>query len=158
MTVTVDDRSPHVGPDPDLWFPRRPSRDVVGVPLPAPAVAPPPPRRRSGVTPPARAGGLGPPGRAHPLGWGPHMAVTFDFQGDVIQVTAAASSATSITAQGHLRLPLAVRRRCRIDAGTRLLVMTRPDPGVLTICTMATVQEMLLARLATVDPLSGTPS
>jgi bifunctional DNA-binding transcriptional regulator/antitoxin component of YhaV-PrlF toxin-antitoxin module len=80
--------------------------------------------------------------------------VRFDVYGDVILV-AAASSATSITAQGHLRLPLAVRRRCRISAGTRLLVVARPDSGTLVVCTMSAVHEMVLARLASTDQGSG---
>jgi len=65
----------------------------------------------------------------------------------VILVVPATGGTSSITAQGHLRLPLAVRRRSRIDPGSRLLVLAWPQTGGLVICTPSAVEEMLLDRM-----------
>jgi hypothetical protein len=81
------------------------------------------------------------------LSWCRETGVRFDVQGDVIVVHADASSTSLITTQGHLRLPLAVCRRSRIDAGTRLLLVAWRETGTLAICTTAGVAEMVLARL-----------
>jgi hypothetical protein len=92
------------------------------------------------------------------MGWCRHTGVRFDVQGDVILVHADVSSTSSITSQGHLRLPLAVRRRNRIDAGTRLLLVAWPETGTLAACTTAGVAEMVLARLSRAGAASGDRS
>lgn len=156
MTVSTNGRSEQLDPpDLDVWFPREPGRLNPGVPLHEHAVAPPEPALRCVVTTSDRAGRLADRSVLQLVDWNPHDKVRFVLQGDVITVTAAASSATSITTQGHLRIPLAIRRRCRIDAGTRLLIATRPDTRTLAICTMSAVQEMLLARLTAADQSNG---
>ena len=81
------------------------------------------------------------------MGWARHTSVRFDVRGDVIVVFSATSSTSSITTQGHLRLPLAVRRRSRIDAGSRLLVVAWPESGTLAMCTPVAVEEMVLAKM-----------
>ncbi|NJC83112.1 hypothetical protein [Planosporangium mesophilum] len=55
----------------------------------------------------------------------------------------------AITAQGHLRLPVAVRRVCRLHDGDRLLVAACPDPGILVAYPMAELDAMVLAYHAT---------
>jgi hypothetical protein len=105
------------------------------------------PAPRCVVTTSDRAGRLADRSLMRDMGWCRLAGVRFDVQGDVILVRADASSVSSITTQGHLRLPLAVRRRGRIDAGTRLLLVAWPETGTLAICTMAGVAGMVLARL-----------
>lgn len=81
------------------------------------------------------------------LGWDRHTSVRFDWRRDVILVVPAGGGQSSITTQGHLRLPLAIRRRSRIDAGSRLLVLAWAQTGRLVICAPSAVEEMLLDRM-----------
>ncbi|MDN5750805.1 MAG: hypothetical protein L0H64_20240 [Pseudonocardia sp.] len=76
----------------------------------------------------------------------------FDIQCSTMVVITAGGCTSSITNQGHLQLPLAVRRRCRIEAGERLLVVAWRETGRLVICTAAAVERMVLAELS----VSGT--
>jgi len=80
------------------------------------------------------------------MGWEQHTSVRFDLRGDVILVVAA-GDVPSITRQGHLRLPLAVRRRRRIDAGSSLVVVAWPRDGILALCSPSITGEMILARI-----------
>jgi hypothetical protein len=98
------------------------------------------------VTTTDRAGRLADRSSVRSLGWARHMLVRFDFRGDVIVVVPDASSTSSITTQGHLRLPLAVRRRSRIGAGSRVLVVGWPENDSLVLCTPDVIHEMILGR------------
>jgi hypothetical protein len=99
------------------------------------------------VTTSDRAGRLADRSLVRYMGWARHTSVRFDVRGDVIVVFPATSSTSSITTQGHLRLPLAVRRRSRIDAGSRILVVAWPERGTLAMCTPDAVEEMILGRM-----------
>ncbi|MPY81446.1 MAG: hypothetical protein GEV04_24300 [Actinophytocola sp.] len=55
-----------------------------------------------------------------------------------------------ITNQGHLQLPLAIRRAFGLEAGERLLVAACPDTDLLTVYPMSTVDAMVLAYHATI--------
>ena len=156
MECSTDDRAGHQRGVVDLaadgWFRRSQGPNDSGLALDELTVALPEPTLRCVVTTSDRAGRLADRSPLRPLDWYRQTALRFNIHGDVILVVAGPSSAMSITAQGHLRLPLGVRRRCRIEAGTRLLVVAQPEAGTLVICTMAAVQEMVLARLTLRDP------
>lgn len=79
------------------------------------------------------------------LGWtaGQPVAVSLAVSALVIVVRAGGSQA--ITGQGHLRLPVAIRRVCRLETGDRVLVVACPQQGLLAVYPMATVEEMFLA-------------
>lgn len=158
MTLSIDGRVGQPRGEVDLaadgWFRRHQGPPNSGLPLDELVTVLPEPALRCIVTSSDRAGRLADRSLLRHLGWCRRTAVRFDLYGDVILV-AAASSTTSITTQGHLRLPLGVRRRCRIEAGTRLLVAAWPDTDTLVVCTMAAVQEMVLARLAIADQGPG---
>jgi hypothetical protein len=53
----------------------------------------------------------------------------------------------AITGQGHLRLPLAVRRLCRIEAGDRLVVAASYVDGVITIFRTDVLDAILRCHL-----------
>lgn len=145
-------RTPGGGPSPQN------SPDLAVVPLAHLTVGPSGSAPRCVVTTSDRAGRLADRSLMREMGWCRQTGVRFDVQGDVILVHADMSSTSSITTQGHLRLPLAVRRRSRIDAGTRLLLVAWPETGTLAACTTARVAEMVLARLSGAGAGSGDRS
>ncbi|GAA2536798.1 hypothetical protein [Pseudonocardia hydrocarbonoxydans] len=116
-----------------------------GVPLDELTVAAADPALHCVVTTADRVGRLAARAPLRRLGWDRRTSVRFHIDGGVITVVADPSSASSITMQGHLRLPLAVRRRSRLAAGARLLLVAWPDSGTLVVCTMAVVEQMILA-------------
>ncbi|WP_300017764.1 hypothetical protein [Pseudonocardia sp.] len=79
----------------------------------------------------------------------------FDVQSNAVVVVTADGSTSSITSQGHLQIPLAVRRRCRIEAGARLLIVAWTGTGTLVICTAAAVERMVLAELSVLGTRAG---
>ncbi|MFC4951085.1 hypothetical protein [Pseudonocardia sp. GCM10023141] len=107
---------------------------------PTAAAAGPPPR--CVVTPPDRAGRIADRSLCRHMGWNQQTGIRFEVRGRFVIVTAD-GSAPAITTQGHLRVPLAIRRRCRIDAGTRLLIVAWRENGTVVICTASAVEEML---------------
>lgn len=116
----------------------------------------PEPASRCVVTTSDRAGRLADRSVVRCLGWARHTSVRFDWRRDVIVVVPATGGTSSITTQGHLRLPLAIRRRSRIDAGSRLLVLAWPQTGRLVICAPSAVEEMLLDRMRGASDYAGT--
>ncbi|MCY7287530.1 MAG: hypothetical protein LH624_04605 [Cryobacterium sp.] len=77
------------------------------------------------------------------LGWAAGTAVKVRVhEASVVSVVLGNTSHT-VTAQGYLRLPLAIRRRCRIDVGARLLVAAWSDPSQLIICTSSVLAALL---------------
>lgn len=105
------------------------------------------PAPRCVVTTSDRAGRLADRSVVRCLGWARHTSVWFDWRRDMILVVPDTGGTSSITTQGHLRLPLSVRRRSRINPGNRLLVLAWPLTGRLVICAPSAVEEMLLDRM-----------
>jgi hypothetical protein len=56
------------------------------------------------------------------LGWGPGTRLDIREQAGIIVARPAADGVHCVGARGHLHLPLAVRRWCRLTAGDRVLL------------------------------------
>jgi bifunctional DNA-binding transcriptional regulator/antitoxin component of YhaV-PrlF toxin-antitoxin module len=100
------------------------------------------------VTAPDRAGRIADRSPVRHMGWSSSTATGIDVRGNAVIVVTAEGCTSSITRQGHLRLPLPVRRLCRIEAGVRVLVVAWRDSGQLVICTTGAIEEMVLTRLS----------
>lgn len=100
------------------------------------------------TTTPDRAGRLADRSPLRYLGWPPQTVTRFEVQCSTMVVVTVGGCRSSITSQGHLQLPLPVRRRCRIEPGERLLVVAWTGAGRLVICTADAVEKMVLAELA----------
>ena len=84
------------------------------------------------------------------MGWVEGQSVTWSYAPGPVAV-AVAGGAARLDRRGYLLLPLAVRRRCRIAAGDRVLVVARARTSLLVI-PMAVVDDMVAALL---DPTLG---
>jgi|SRR4051794_39716042 hypothetical protein len=82
------------------------------------------------------------------LGWVTGSAVSFQLV-DGIVIVAAVVRGYSIGRSGHLRVPAVLCHRCRLYAGTRVLVVVHRDPEKLEIHPPASVEAMLYARRRT---------
>lgn len=132
-------------PEARLWPPH--GSHVSGMPVDELMTIAPERASRCVVTTSDRAGRVADRSVIRCMGWAPRTCVQFDFRCDVTVVFPTTSGTSSITTQGHLRLPLAVRRRSRIEAGSRLLVVGWPQTGRLVICAPSAIEEMLLDRM-----------
>jgi hypothetical protein len=90
------------------------------------------------------------------LQWRPGRPVTISIvDGAVVVAACHRLGRSSITRQGHLRLPASVRHQCRLDAGDRLLLVACPDRGLLLAYPTPVLDTMVLAYHATLT--GGTP-
>lgn len=77
------------------------------------------------------------------LSWEPGTRVAMREVGGLVVITADEDGASVVTRQGHLRLPLAVRRWCALPAGMRVLVTAAPEAGRLVVHPAAALDSML---------------
>lgn len=78
------------------------------------------------------------------LQWPPGHPVAMSVLPGSIAVVAQPGSRQSVTRQGHLRLPAAVRYGCSINTGDRLLMAALPERSLLLLYGTHVVDEMLL--------------
>jgi hypothetical protein len=91
------------------------------------------------------------------LGWHPGSAICFSpLPNGVGFVVKEGPGGDTVTRQGHLRVPVGLRRLFRLRAGSRMLVCARTDLGTLLAYTMHTV-ELMTAWLADVIGLEPAP-
>jgi len=114
-------------------------------PLPLPSL---PTRRtrdtRYAVTAVDAGGRLGDRALLEFLGWPPGTPLVVETTAQpVIVVVAAPSGAQRVTARGHLRLPAALRHRCGLRAGERLLLAAERDGARLLIYPAAALDALL---------------
>jgi hypothetical protein len=83
------------------------------------------------------------------LGWEDGQRLDIRAVAGVIVVRADAGGVFALARRRHVPIPAAVRRWCALQPGQRVLLAV-PDPRVLLIHTMASVEEMLRARHAAV--------
>ena len=84
------------------------------------------------------------------LTWVPGTTVAIREVSDLAVMTPDPSGAAAVSPQGHLRLPATLRHRCRLVAGTQLLLVADTTVGRLVIHPQAAVDAMVAARYADV--------
>ncbi|MFL6143530.1 MAG: AbrB/MazE/SpoVT family DNA-binding domain-containing protein [Labedaea sp.] len=67
------------------------------------------------------------------LGWPAGLRLAIDETGGVLTVRPDPHGDHQVTGQGHLRLPAALRHRCALVAGDRVLLVADPDRSRLTV-------------------------
>ena len=67
------------------------------------------------------------------LGWPPGTPTRIEVKRDIAVITEGTDSRCSLTAQGHLRLPAAVRHRLGLRTGDRLLLVGRAADASLIV-------------------------
>jgi hypothetical protein len=77
------------------------------------------------------------------LGWMPGTRLDVREQAGIIVARAAADGAHCIDDRGHLRVPLTVRRWCRLAAGDRVLLAADRATGVLVAHPLAVLDRLL---------------
>lgn len=82
------------------------------------------------------------------LGWGPGTTLHVRLVEAAWIEVAEGRGPLTVTDQGYLRLPLAIRRLCRLRAGARLLVMAWDDVPRMIACDVNVVASVLHERTA----------
>lgn len=67
------------------------------------------------------------------LGWTPGLRLSIREDGGLVLLIADPRGVFSLTRQGHVRLPVGVRRWCALAAGDRVLLVADPDRGSLVV-------------------------
>ncbi len=80
------------------------------------------------------------------MGWSAGDRVQMSLKAELIVVTADTAGTESLTAQGYLRLPLAMRSWHRLASGAHVLVVAEPDQHRLVIHPL-TVLDTVISRL-----------
>jgi bifunctional DNA-binding transcriptional regulator/antitoxin component of YhaV-PrlF toxin-antitoxin module len=80
------------------------------------------------------------------LGWGSGSELSCQLVDGVVAISPAPSIGYRIGRRGHLRIPAALRRRCRLLPGSRVLVVAYPDRALLEIHPPGSVHTMLERR------------
>jgi hypothetical protein len=88
------------------------------------------------------------------LGWRAGLRLVIDESGGVLTVHADPDGAYQVTGQGYLRLPAALRHRCALVAGDRVLLAADADRSRLTIYPPAALD---LALGQSTGPAGGEP-
>ncbi|GAB3581258.1 hypothetical protein GCM10027445_52970 [Amycolatopsis endophytica] len=81
------------------------------------------------------------------LGWAPKTQVTFTVRTDGVLVAARSPSPYTVTQQGHLRLPAAMRHALRLSPGVRVLVVVLPGSDHLAMYTAPALEALVLPRV-----------
>lgn len=118
-------------------------RPMPGLPIPVPPDAARGAGIRYVVTPVDRDGRLADRSALTLMGWSAGQAVELAIEPGPIVVVRTGRT-VRINPRGHLRLPLAVRRSCRIAAKDRVLVAANRRQGELLVIPMATVDDMVV--------------
>jgi bifunctional DNA-binding transcriptional regulator/antitoxin component of YhaV-PrlF toxin-antitoxin module len=90
------------------------------------------------------------------LGWEPGGRLDVRESGGLILVTADRQGVFGLTRQGHLRLPVAIRRWCGLATGDRVLLAAEPGDGLLVVHPLAALDAMITQFHAAV--LGGDPA
>jgi hypothetical protein len=115
-------------------------------PPPVPALEPVPPPAAGvvyAVSAVDKSGRVADRGIVRALGWAPGTRLDIREQAGVIVASAAVGGTGRVDGRGHLRLPLAVRRWCRLAAGDRVLLAADRAMGVLRAYPPAALDRLL---------------
>lgn len=116
----------------------------AGLPIPVLPDAPPGTRTRWVVTPVDRDGRLADRSALTFMHWSSGREVALTVEPGPI-VVARRGRGVRLNSRGHLRLPLTVRRTCRIAAGDRMLVAANLHWVELLVIPMAALDAMVAA-------------
>lgn len=84
----------------------------------------------------------------HALGWTPGQALNFTVVLGSVLVAPATTARTRIGADLYLRLPVGVRRACRLRAGDRVLLVAEPLAARLLLHPPVALDAVLAAHHA----------
>ncbi|MFF0721828.1 hypothetical protein [Micromonospora sp. NPDC003816] len=84
------------------------------------------------------------------LGWRPGTRLDIRERAGIVVVRGDDQGVFRLTGQGHVRLPAAVRHWCALRSGDRLLLVADPAVGLLLVCPMATLDEIVTQAHAAV--------
>lgn len=84
----------------------------------------------------------------HALGWTPAQALSFTVILGSVLVVPAAEARSRIGADLYVRLPVGVRRACRLAAGDRVLLVADPVAGRLLLHPPVALDALLTAHHA----------
>lgn len=90
-----------------------------------------------------RSGRVADRGILRALGWSPGTRLDVREQDGLITIRVAVDGVHRIDDQGHLRLPLAARRRCRLATGDRVLLAANPATGMVVAYPLPVLDELL---------------
>ncbi|WP_406071257.1 AbrB/MazE/SpoVT family DNA-binding domain-containing protein [Micromonospora sp. NBC_01638] len=79
------------------------------------------------------------------LGWAPGTRLHIREGSGVIVVRLDRQGVFTVTGQGHLHLPSAVRHWCGLTAGDRVLLAANPPEGLLVVHPPAALDAMVVA-------------
>jgi hypothetical protein len=77
------------------------------------------------------------------LGWGPGARMRMSQQAGLLVVTADPVGSEQVTPQGHLRLPVPLRRWCGLEPGSRVLLVVDSDERRLVVHPPAALDAMI---------------
>jgi len=134
------------GPAGVLAFPE--AQAVAGSGLPLPGLGRPKrsTRARYALTTSDRQGRLADRSPILALSWPPLQPVSITATQDTVVIPAVAEGRGSLTRQGFLQLPAAIRYRCHIRTGDRLLIAAYPDRDRVVVYTLAALDDMINTR------------
>ena len=83
------------------------------------------------------------------MGWaaGQNLTIRPGQAPDTIVIRAETAGPAALSSHGFLRLPSAVRYWCHIREGDRVLIAGYPDSGLVVVCTLATLDDMINSRV-----------
>jgi hypothetical protein len=79
------------------------------------------------------------------LGWHPGIRLDIQAMSESIVVRAHPEGLFALARRGHIPIPAAIRHRCSLATGDRVLLAAAPDLGVLIVHTPAALDAMVLA-------------
>ncbi|WP_235716163.1 AbrB/MazE/SpoVT family DNA-binding domain-containing protein [Amycolatopsis sp. ATCC 39116] len=90
------------------------------------------------------------------LSWTPGTRVDIREAHGLLLIRRDDHGVLSVTRQGHLRLPAAVRHRCGLVPGDRVLLVTHPQLDLVIVHPPATLDDLLAQRHT--EALGGDPA
>jgi hypothetical protein len=77
------------------------------------------------------------------LGWQPETVLSIREHAGLVVVTADPGGGSRLTGDGHVRLPVTIRRWCGLEPGCRVLLVADPAEGRLVVHPAAALDAMV---------------
>jgi hypothetical protein len=119
--------------------------------MPVPALPAPPARDvRYGLAVLDRYGRVADSAVLRALAWGPGQALALTLIAGSVLAVPGPDAPVRVGNDGHLRLPIGVRRACHLTAGDRVLLVAEPGAGRLLLHPPAALTALLDAHHAAI--------